>query len=200
MFHLGEDEGFLHSRVLKEGNKESVFIFLVYVEQALIYPFHCRSFGRYGDLYRIGDNSLSKAPHVIREGSREKHSLSLFRNFDQYPLYIGHKAHIEHSVYLVEDEDFHLFQVDMSLSHEIKEPPRSGDENIYPAVQDFHLVKLVYSAENYRVIYFKIASVGIYTVSDLCCQFSCRYKDERSGSTPFRTTFTLMGKTLEQGE
>ena len=52
------------------------------------------------------------------------------RYTSQYPLNLGHEAHVGHAVGLIEHEHIEVFDVDLSTVAEVDEPTGRGDHDV----------------------------------------------------------------------
>ena len=82
------------------------------------------------DRLRVREDRAREALDVVREGGREQQGLLAVGQQVQDPADVGHEAHVQHPVRLVEDEDLHLGQVRGALADEVQEAARRGDEDL----------------------------------------------------------------------
>src|SRR5690606_23216212 len=73
---------------------------------------------------------------------------------------IVNKAHVEHAVRFVEDEDFHLRQVEGLLLDVVEEPPGGGHQDIDTLAQQGDLGVDVDAAEDHRGAHRQVLAVG----------------------------------------
>ena len=76
---------------------------------------------------RVGGGDL---PGRALERGREEERLALARGLGDDPVDRGAKAHVEHAVGLVEDEDLDLLQRDDAALDQVLEPAGGGDEHV----------------------------------------------------------------------
>ena len=77
------------------------------------------------------------------------------------------KAHVQHPVGLIQNEDLQILQPDEALLIQAHQTAWRGHQNIHTAAQGFHLRVLPHSAENDGVAQGQVCSVGGETLADL---------------------------------
>ena len=95
--------------------------------------------GRDLDYLRVVLKFLGHATDVVREGGREQQRLALRGEKSGNLAHIGHEAHVEHPVALVEDEDLDLAEVDRALANVVEEAARRRDEDLDASPKELDL-------------------------------------------------------------
>ncbi|MNQ53030.1 hypothetical protein D3C85_670610 [compost metagenome] len=67
---------------------------------------------------------------VFGEGCREQQVLTLGRQAREDFLHVVHETHVEHAVGFVEDEDFHVAEVDGLLVGQVEQTAGAGDQHV----------------------------------------------------------------------
>ena len=126
---------------------------------------------------------LRKLPDVVRHGGGEEQRLPLCRQpFQDFPD-VRQKAHVEHAVRLVNDEDFDPGQVDFTLFREIEQASRAGYGDFGPLAEFLDLGILVHPAVNGDALEFRRPSQPVDGLVDLFRQLPCR--GDNQGAEPF---------------
>jgi hypothetical protein len=90
------------------------------------------------------------------------------------------ETHIEHTISFIEDEKLHVFQINISLIHEVEESPRCRNEDIKSMTNGIDLWLLTDPTKDNLIIDFYILPVVREALPDLYREFSCGREDERS--------------------
>lgn len=126
----------------------------------------------------IAENGPGEGHNLGRHGCGEKEGLALDRNNFQELLDVVYKAHVEHPIRLVEDEDLDVRKGYIPLTHKIQEASRSGDEDIYPLTEPLNLIPLLDPSEYDCLMKSCIPSVRPEALLYLDGELSCRCDDE----------------------
>ena len=84
------------------------------------------------DFLGIAEDVSGQAADVGGHGGGKHHVLALSGQMLDNPANIGQKAHVEHLVGLVHDQDFHLVQAKGSGAEMIKQPAGAGHHDLGP--------------------------------------------------------------------
>src|ERR1700683_1396099 len=109
---------------------------------------------------------MGKRRDRLGHGRRKEDRLPFGRQAARNPADIWQKAHIEHAIGFVEDEDLEAFEIDESLLHQIKKPARRSYENIDTVSQGPRLVSLSHAAKNRCMLQVSLASVRLEAFAD----------------------------------
>ena len=96
----------------------------------------------------IVHHRLGQLGNLRRHGGGEKQVLAFFRQMADDPAHVMNKAHVQHTIGLVEDENFHMPQLDVSLTDQVVEPAWCGHQDVDALAQCFHLGILSHAAVN----------------------------------------------------
>lgn len=106
------------------------------------------------------------------------------RQFRDDFFHIVYESHIEHAIRFIQDEELNMFQIDISLIHEIEKSSWGRDKNIKTVPQSFDLSTLSDASEDDFVIELYIFPVVCKTLTDLYREFTSRSQNKRSNK-PF---------------
>ncbi len=60
----------------------------------------------------------------------------------------GNKAHVQHTIALIQHQDFHVIQVQIAATHEVQQAPRSGHHQIHHMIGEaIELLLVVHAAD-----------------------------------------------------
>ncbi len=96
------------------------------------------------------------------------------------------KAHVEHAVAFVENEDLHVREIDKALLHEIQQAAGRGDEHVDAGLQGADLRILADAAVNHGSPQPGIAAIGLKALADLDDQFARGGQDQGCGFSAAR--------------
>ena len=147
-----------------------------------------------GKLQGVREVVLHDAANGAVQSGREQQHLALFRNTIKDAFHARQKAHVRHSVCLVDHDHAHISQVDVTTFHEVFEAPR-GRNNDRAAAQSLHL-RAIPCATKYRC--GEELPVDIEQVNfslHLLGQFSRRHEHEAT-----RATLCELSQSLDQNQ
>ena len=130
------------------------------------------------DRDRVAQDRARKALDLVRERGREQQRLLARRQEVEDPLDVGHEAHVEHPVRLVEDEDLDLAEVGGSLADEVEQAPGRGDEDLDPRAQLLDLGVQRDAAVHDRRSQRDVPAVGLHALGDLDGELARRRQDQ----------------------
>ena len=116
------------------------------------------------------------------------------------------KAHVEHAVSFVEDQDFHVGQVNGALVGQVEQAAWAGDEYVDTTGHGLHLRVHAYAAKDHGADEFEVAGIQLEAVMHLGGQFAGRGQDQDArlfrAVAMFAVGVTVREQTLEnwQGE
>lgn len=169
-----EDESRLDRLFLEEMEEEVGFIFLVYFVDALVDDINRRGDGRDRHFRRIMQDCARELHDLRRHRRGEKERLLLLGKYSQYLLHIVDKSHIEHPIRLIEDEYLDIAEVDELLIDEVKESPRSRDQDVDTRFEGFDLCALSDTTEYDRGTEIGMTTVGDDALTDLARELTSR--------------------------
>ena len=117
-----------------------------------------------------------------RHRRRKEQRLLLGRQFRDNLFHIMDEAHIQHTVCFVKHKKSNFLEMHKPLRHEIQQPARRRDEDVYAALECFHLVMLGDTAEDNGMLEMSMSAIGSETFTDLDRQFPGGSQDERLDS------------------
>jgi hypothetical protein len=83
------------------------------------------------------------------------------------------KAHVQHTICLVQYKDRQVMEVYILLIDEIEKTARGGNEDVYPTVKGLYLGMLGYATEYYGVAQAEILPIGGKALADLDSKLAC---------------------------
>ncbi len=149
------------------------------------------------DFRRIGEDISGEVDYSRRHGRREEERLSLARKLGDDLLHIMDESHIEHTICLIEYEEFDLPKIDESLLHEIEQSTWSRDQDIDPFWERIDLTMLAHTSEYHLRSEVRIASIVCEALFDLDRELSCRSEDECTDRTSPRDFPILLVHELD---
>ena len=129
---------------------------------------------RHFDAFWVVQQLAGQIGDVFREGCREQQVLALGRQLGEDLLHVMNKAHVEHAVGFVEDEDFHMRQVDGALVGQVEQAAGAGHQYVDAFGQGLHLRVHANAAEDAGADEFQIAGIQLEAVMHLGGQFAGR--------------------------
>ncbi len=118
------------------------------------------------------------------KGRAKEHGQTLFlgRRLSKNVSQIGIEAHVKKTIGLVDDNNPHLFEVNLSVSGEVQEASGGRDENIDTAVEHLALGTVPHPAVEAPHLQPCMAPEKLRIVFYLHCELSSRRHDKRLGS------------------
>ena len=89
-----------------------------------------------------------------------------------------HKTHVEHAVGFVEDEDFHVGQIDTALAGEVEQTTRAGNEDVDATGHGLDLWVHADAAEDAGADEFQVTGVDLEALVHLGREFAGRGQDQ----------------------
>ena len=102
---------------------------------------------RHLDGFRALEEIVRQLLDFRRESRREQQGLLAPGQQCHDAQDIGHEAHVQHAISLVEHQHFDRTQRHGLLLHMIQQAPRRCHQHFHPAAQDFHLIVHAHAAE-----------------------------------------------------
>ncbi len=133
---------------------------------------------------RVVQQAAGKLANLIRESRGEQQVLATVaadgRQQRENLADVADKAHVEHAVGFVEDENFQLRQIDIALTNMIEQSPGCGDEDVDAAAQLRDLRVDAHAAEDHGGFQRQILTIGLHAFGDLRGEFARRREDQRA--------------------
>ena len=136
------------------------------------------------DVDRIGEPLVGQLANGGRNGGGKQQRLPPRGHLGHDPPQVVDKAHVEHAVAFVENEDFHVRQVDKALLHEVHQAAGGGDEHVDAGLQGADLRILADAAVNHGSPQPGIAAIGLKALADLDHQFAGGGQDQGADFPP----------------
>ena len=130
--------------------------------------------------HRVAQEVAGKFLHFRRERCREHQVLTLFRQQIQNARNVGQKAHIKHTVGLVENHDFDLREVHRTAFMVVKQTTGRCREDLNATAQHVGLRLDVHAAVDHAHAQRRLACVLHKTFINLHCQFASRRKNQHA--------------------
>ena len=103
------------------------------------------------------------------------------------------KAHVQHPVGLVQDEDLHLGQVQQALAGQVQQAAGGGGENVHPPLELVHLGGLAHPAEDHRLGEGQVLAVGVEGLVNLNGQLPGGGENQGPDRSPLHAVCGLSG-------
>src|SRR5690554_3879008 len=132
------------------------------------------------DAYRIVQQAVGQCDDFFGESGRIKQVLSLFRDQFEDFFDVMDKAHVEHAVGFVQDQNFHRGQVNMILANQIQQASGAGDQHIKTFLQLSDLLALANAAIDAGAGQWQIMAIQIEAFMNLGGQFPGGSKNQYS--------------------
>ena len=130
------------------------------------------------DLLRLVEHFLGQLADLVRHGGREQQRLALLRHGGDDGADVADKAHVEHPVGLVEDEDVDVRDVDAAALHVVEQTARRGDEHVDACLERLELRPEADAAEDGGAAEVGVLAVDADGFLDLEREFARRRDDE----------------------
>ena len=180
--HLGEHD---HLRpfgmFVQEMQEKRVLLRLFDEHHLLVDLLDGRRLGGYRHLYGVCHQLARELHYLRREGRREEERLAGLRKLRYDALYVRQKAHVEHSVGLVQHEALHLVEVDYALRHQVYQSAWAGDHRLGASLDVLDLSELAHTAEDARERDVGVLGVGADVLCGLRGELAGRRKHESAG-------------------
>ena len=132
------------------------------------------------DPHRRLQELLGELRDFRRHGSREEQRLAGKGNQFADALDIGNEAHVEHTIGLVDDENFHSGQQKLAALEMVQHAAGRRDQHISAALELLFLLVERYAADQQSDVELVVLAVADEVFFHLGGQFAGRLKDERA--------------------
>ena len=153
-------------------------------EHPLLDPLRYRRRRRHLRPHRLVQHIGGQRSDLLGQRRRKEQGLPFFGQGPNDAAHVVDKAHIEHAVGLVEDQDFDLVELDVALAHQIEQAARGRDQDIGFFAQRTNLRAGRHPAQNHRPLERQIAAVGAKTLLDLQRQLARRRQHQGANLPP----------------
>ena len=101
--------------------------------------FHSGDTRRNFDPGRLIQNAARQFDHTRGHSGGKEKRLAFFGQIGDNFLNIANEPHVEHPVRFIQHQEFDMPEIDVFLIHQIKQTPRSRNQDIYPWQHGFNL-------------------------------------------------------------
>ena len=105
---------------------------------------------RHGQFLGVHQETVGQAPDLARHGGGEEQGLADAWQKTHDAFHVGHEAHVEHAVRLVDHQDLDIGQQHAAALEQVEQPPRCGDQHVDAAVQALLLLGQRLAADQQR--------------------------------------------------
>ena len=152
------------------------------------------------DVDRLGEPLVGQLANGGRDGGGKQQRLPPGGHLGHDPPQVVDKAHVEHAVALVEDEDLHVRQIDKALLHEVQQAAGRGDEHVDAGLQGADLRILADAAVDHGPPQPGKAAIGLKALADLDHQFAGGGQDQGADLPPPAAGPGLLAQPLQGGQ
>ena len=170
-------------QVLDEPRQQEFLVALFHMVQALLDAVHGAGHRVHLDEGGLAQDACGQLFDLGGHGGAEHQVLTLPGQLCDHLLHIVHKAHIQHPVGFVQHKDLKVREIDKSLTDQVVEPSRAGDQDVHALFQRFHLRCLAHAAKNDGAAQLEILAVGIKAFADLQSKLTGRGQDQGADGT-----------------
>ena len=120
MLGTRENQNLMPLTLLDQVHQQVTLLFFLHAIRALFDQFDGRVARRNLNRQRIMQQPLRQAANVVRVGGGEQQVLALLRQQSNDLANVVDKAHVEHAIRFIEDENLNFRQIDHALLREIE--------------------------------------------------------------------------------
>ena len=137
------------------------------------------------DFYEGGSiqKSVRKRFDLVRKSRGEEQVLPFGRQQREYPSNVSNESHVQHSIRLVQNEDFDVAEIDGSLLYMVEQATGSCDKNVYAAMQKLILRVDIDAPENAPGGERNVLAIGFDALFDLRREFASGGQNERANGS-----------------
>ena len=182
---------------LEDLDQQRRFRGLVGKDDALFDAFNRRGLRRDCDAGRITQHRIGEAGDFLRHGGREEQRLPHFGKHGDDLLDVVNKAHVEHAIGFVQNEDFDLVEAQRALIDKIEQAARCCHKDLCATRETAHLPVDRHAADGqFDREWPNMPPINAEAVRDLAGQFACRRKHQHAAGF-LRGTLTLVEQVIE---
>ena len=154
------------------------------------------------DRHRAAQQAVGQLADFVAEGGREQQRLLLLGHQGQHFFDVVNKAHVQHAVGFVQDQDLHLRQVQRALLRVVQQAAGGGHQNVHAAAQLVNLRAHADAAKHHHRGEVQVLAVKAHAFFNLRCEFT-RWRHDQSAHGIDATAVgqTRLGRqALQQGQ
>ncbi len=133
---------------------------------------------RHRDFLRVHQELVGEPADFRRHGRREKQGLAHARQQIHDLLDIGHEAHVEHAVGLVDHQDLDVGEQQPPALEQVEQAARRRDQHVGAAVDNPDLVVEGFATDQQRLGELGVLAVDDEVFGDLGGEFAGRLQDQ----------------------
>jgi hypothetical protein len=156
----GKDNGPGYILGAKDVRKQSHLVALGNEANLLVNPLDGGGFRGHLDLHRIVQEGPGQLHDGRRHGGRKEQVLTLLWQVLEDLPDVVNKAHVEHTIGLVENEELHCIEVDEPPSQQVQQSARGRHQDLLPTTQGLDLGILIHPPEDHQVPDVQVLSIG----------------------------------------
>lgn len=137
------------------------------------------------DFEGVAEGPACEGGDFCGDGGGEEERLAVFGAAGDDAADVGHEAHVEHAVDLIEDEDFDVIELDGALLHVVEQTAGGSDEDIDPFLEPVALGAVADAAVDEETAEAGVAAVFLELFFDLGGEFADWFEDEAADSAWF---------------
>ncbi len=160
MLGAGKHQNLLPVMMLDEVRQQFSFMYLRYQMHRLLHHFRCGVATRHFHAFWIVQQAIGQRLDLVGESGGEQQVLPLRGQHSQNFLDVADKAHIQHTVGLVQHQNFHSGKINGLLTQMIQQATRRGDQNIHARLQRLELRIDIDPAEHHHGFQRQVFAVG----------------------------------------
>ena len=172
LFGFAEYDDLVHVQIDNQAFEQAAFLEGVYGDDVLFDVGVGGVLRRHFDLFGAVHEVARQFAYRIGEGGGKEQGLALFGQHLHDGADVVDKAHVEHAVGFVEDDDFDFGEVDVFLFDMVEQAADGGDDDFAAGTQIGGLFVHVYAAEEDGVPQGQVFDVGLHVLVDLVGQFA----------------------------
>ena len=183
VFGAGEDEDLFPVSIFDEFGGDGCFCPLVTAVGTLGNGFSGGFFRADLDGHRVNEKFAGHVADFFGKSRREQKVLPFSGQHFNHLADVVDKSHIKHAVGFVEDEDFHFVEFTSTLTAEIEQSARSGDEDIHAVFELPQLRANLYTTKDDHTSEVEVFPVSFDTILHLGGKFAGRGDNKRTDRT-----------------
>ena len=156
------------------------------------------------DLNALGifQQAVGQVANFVAECRAEQQRLFLLGHHGQHFFDVVDKAHVQHAIRFVEDQNLHLAQVQRALAGVIQQAAGRGHQDVNAAAQFFDLRAHADATKHHHGTEFQVFAVNAHAFLDLGGEFAGRRHDQAAHGvdTAFVFRRRLGGQALQHGQ
>ena len=174
MLSPGKDQRGGDFLLLQDPQQQVVLFAFFHIIDTLFDLLNRRGYRRRFHADRILQQRSGQAGDLLRHRRREQQRLLFVHQQCADAFYIVDKTHVQHPVGFIEHKDFHLAQIQQTLTHQIEQTARCRDQNIRTFFQLINLRPLLDAAENHDGLQRQALAVQLEVIHNLDRQLAGR--------------------------